>query len=233
MIKKIFFMFAFLFLLSFVNADEFLHEREVNYVISNLAMTTNPRLNDFLAVEFDIKDVNSVALDNAHVHLKVYDNQGRMIHDYSLKFVSRSDSTITLQNLNHSAIDRSGQYEFFRTLQNQSSSGSNTLEHRITSDDTGHVKALLFLNPCQIGETQYCYFQTGTYTLNILQNNLDRTEEFKIDAEKTQSFSVVQWASYAANNADALGIIGLAVLIVFVLIILGIFIFLKVSGLKK
>ncbi len=230
MIKKIIFVLFFCFLISSVSADEFLHERDVNYSISNVAMTTNPRLNDFLAVEFDVIDANSVAIDNAHIHLKVYDNEGRMIHDYSIKFVSRSDSTVTLQTLNHSVIEKSGQYEFFRTIQAQ---GSNTLEHRIISNDSGHVKALLFLNACQVGETKNCYFQTGVYTLNILQINLDRTEDFTIAAEKIQSFTIVQWAGFIANNTDAIVIIGFALLIAVTSIVLIFFALLKLSGLKK
>ena len=226
-------MLFFCFLAISVSADGFLHERDVNSTISDLAMTTSPRLNDYLAIEFDVKDVNSIVLNNSHIHLKTYDNQGRMIHDYSVKFVTRSDSAVTLQTLNHSAIDKSGQYEFFRTTQPQTNSGSNTLEYRIVSNDSGHVKALLFLNACQVGETQNCYFQTGIYTLNILQKGLDRTEDFTIDAEITQSFSVVQWASYAANNTDAILIIGFAVLIIFSLFVLIILLFLKYGGAIK
>lgn len=230
------FKFLFLFLLvlsAFVNADEFLHERDVTFSISNIAMTTSPRLNDYLAIEFDLADENAVALDNSHIHLKVYDNQGRMIHDYSFKYITRSDSALTIQNLNHEAIERSQDYEFFRTIQAQSSSGSNTLEYRITSDDTGHVKALLFLNACQIGQTQNCYFQTGDYNVNILQNNLDQQETFIIGAEKTQSFTIVQWGSFAANNIDGLAIIGFSLLIVLGLfVIVGLFL-LKYTGLIK
>ncbi len=233
MIKKIIFILFFCFLINSVNADEFLHEQDVNYSVSNLAMTTRPRLNDYLAVEFNIIDENSTLIDNAHVHLKIYDNQGRMINDYSIKFVSRSDSLVTLQTLNHSAIEKSGQYEFFRTVQQQNNSGSNTLEHRIISNDNGHLKALLFLNACQVGETKNCYFQTGVYTLNILQNNLDQSEQFTIDPEITQSFSVVQWTSYMANNTDAIAIIGFALLALLTAFVVAAFVLSKWTGILK
>ena len=215
--RFLFVLFLLLFSLNFANADLFLHEPEdENYSISNVAMTTEPRLNDFLALEFDLSDENSVVADNIHVHVKVYDEDGRLIHDYSTKLTSRSDSTISIQNLNPKAIELSSGFEFFRTIPNQ----ENTIENRLVTDDSGHFKAILFLDGCEIGQTQNCYFQTGQYTVNILQEGLDETELFVVQGQKVQSFSIVQYLSTIANNTDSLIVIILSIVMALVFIII-------------
>ncbi|KKN43742.1 hypothetical protein LCGC14_0700240 [marine sediment metagenome] len=213
-----------LFSLNFANADLFLHEPEdENYSISNVAMTTEPRLNDFLAIEFDLSDQSSVVADNIHVHIKTYDEHGRLIHDYSTKLTSRADSTISIQNLNPKAIELSSGYEFFRTIPNQ----ENTIENRLVTDDAGHFKAILFLDGCEIGQTQNCYFQTGEYTINILQEGLNETETFVVQGQRVQSFSIVQYLSTIANNTDSLIIIILGIVAAAIFVVIFILFVLK------
>ncbi len=216
--------------ISFVNADLFLHEPDAeNYSISNVGMTTSPRLNDYLALDFTLLDSNSTNADNIHVHIKTFDQDGRIIHDYSAQLTSRADSTISLQNLNPEAIQRSTGYEFFRTLPNQ----PNTIENRFVSDDSGSVEVLLFLNPCNVGQTQNCYFQTAIYSVNITQEGLNVDENFTIQGEKIQSFTLVQFLSTISNNTDSIIVIiaglGIAVILLAVLV----FFFLRRAGLLK
>lgn len=214
-------LFFLLISISFVNADLFLHEPDnENYSISNVGMTTSPRLNDYLALDFTLVDSNSSNADNIHVHIKTFDEDGRLIHDYSTKLTSRADSTVSLQNLNPSAIEKSTGYEFFRTLPNQPS----TIENRFVSDDSAAVEVLLFLNACGVGQTQNCYFQTATYSVNITQEGLSVDENFTVQGEKIQSFSIVQFVSTITNNTDALIVIisgvGIAVILI---VVVGLF----------
>lgn len=201
--------------ISFVNADLFLHEpNDENYSISNVGMTTSPRLNDYLALDFTLVDSNSSNADNIHVHIKTFDEDGRIIHDYSAQLTSRADSTVSIQNLNPEAIERSTGYIFFRTLPNQ----PNTIENRFVSDDSGSVQVLLFLNACRVGQTQNCYFQTATYNVNITQEGLNVDENFTVQGEKIQSFSIVQFLSTISNNTNAIivVIVGLGMMIVLI-----------------
>lgn len=223
-------LFFLLLSVAFVNADLFLHEpQDENYSISNIGLTTQPRLNDFLAFEFDLADNNSNLADNIHVHIKTFDEDGRLVHDYSQKFIVRSDDPISIQNLNHPAIEKSTGYTFFRTLPNQ----QNTLEERFVSNDAGQVKVLLFLNGCNVGETQNCYFQTGSYTINIVQEGLDQSESFVVQGQKIQGFSVVQFLSTISNNTDTLIIILGMFFIVVIIVAILLFFLLKQIGVIK
>lgn len=227
-IKLIFLLL--LFSVSFVNADLFLHEPDdENYSINNIAMTIQPRLNDYLALEFDLRDLTSSLADNIHVHIKTIDEDGRVIHDYSTKLTSRSDSTISIQNLNSEAIEKSTGYQFFRTLPNQ----PTTIENRFVSDDSGNVKVLLFLNACGVGQTQNCYFQTGIYRVSIIQESLNVDENFTIQGEKIQAFTIVQFLSTVANNTDTLLIIFLAFIFLITVFSGLAFFFLKKAGVIK
>lgn len=224
-------LFFLLISISFVNADLFLHEPDgENYSVFDVGMTTAPRLNDYLALDFTLRDSNSLDADNIHVHIKTFDSDGRLVHDYSTRLTSRTDTSIEFQNLNPSAIDKSSGYEFFRTLPNQ----PNTIENRFVTDDSGKLQVLLFLNPCNVGQTQNCYFQTATYNVSITQEGLDVVDNnFTIQGEKIQSFSIVQVLSTIANNTDALIVIIAGFAIAVILIIVLIFFLLRRAGLIK
>ena len=219
-----------LFSFNLVDADLFLHEpANENYSLSNVGLTTQPRLNDFLALDFDLLDSNSVIADNIHVHIKTFDEDGRIIYDYSTKLTSRSDSTVSIQNLNPNAVEKSSGYQFFRTIPNQPS----TIENRFVSDDSGNVAVLLFLNACNVGQTQNCYFQTATYRVNIVQEGLNIDENFTVQGEKIQSFSIVQFLSTLSNNTDAIIVIIVGLGVAIVLVVTVIFFFLRKMGVLK
>ena len=218
-----------LIFISFVNADLFLHEPDdENYSINNVGMTTNPRLNDYLALDFSLLDSNSNNANNIHIHIKTFDEDGRLVHDYSTKLTSRADSTVSIQNLNPQAIEKSSGYEFFRTLPNQ----PNTIENRFVSNDAGSVEVLLFLNACSVGQTQNCYFQTATYSVNIVQEGLNVDENFTVQGEKIQSFTIVQFLSTIANNTDAIIVIFIGLAIAVILIIVAILFLLRRARFK-
>lgn len=216
--------------ISFVNADLFLHEPDdENYSITDVGMTTSPRLNDYLALDFTLVDSNSINADNIHVHIKTFDEDGRIIHDYSVKLTSRADSTVSVQNLNPEAIERSTGYIFFRTLPNQ----PNTIENRFVSDDSSSVQVLLFLNACRVGQTQNCYFQTATYNVNITQEGLNIDENFIVQGEKIQSFSIVQFLSTISNNTDAIIVIIVGFGMMIVLVVALVLFFARRAGVIK
>ncbi len=91
----------------------------------------------------------------------------------------------------------------------------------------------MFLNACGIGQTQNCYFQTGVYNVNITQEGLSTDENFTVQGEKIQAFSLVQFLSTIANNTDSLILI-IGVLIIFVVLLsLVTFFILKRFGLIR
>ena len=130
---------------------------------------------------------------------------------------------------NPNAVEKSSGYQFFRTIPNQPS----TIENRFVSDDSGNVAVLLFLNACNVGQTQNCYLQTATYRVNIVQEGLNIDENFTVQGEKIQSFSIVQFLSTLSNNTDAIIVIIVGLGVAIVLVVTVIFFFLRKMGVLK
>lgn len=198
--KKLLIVFLILFSLNSF-ADEFLHEPDANFTISNIEMTTQPYLNNFLSINFKIFQATGLTAKNTHIHLKTFDDENRLIQDYSFKLVSK-DSVIE-KSLNHLAIDKSIGYSFYRNLPQE----KNILEHRIVSDDNGLVSANLFLNACGLNEQYQCYLLSGVYKLEISAQGLKHDEYFGMKSEKIQTFSIPQTLSLFANNPRAIGVV--------------------------
>ena len=194
-----------------VFADNFLHEGDYNYSVSDINMTTQPRLNDYLALNFKLQNsANSTAIANKHVHISILDSRGRIVNDYTVKLVPAAKTPLE-KALNHVSVEKSTGYEFFRTLE------ENTLEYRLVSNDSGVIKTQIYLNACGINETQNCYFQTAIYTVNVTQSGLNHKENFTVQGERIQGFSLNQLISVVANNPETIillvifTIIGLAI----------------------
>jgi hypothetical protein len=204
-------------LFSSVYADEFIHEMDFNYTVTNIGMTTQPRLNDYLSIDFTLNDTDNNTRENTHVHLRVYDDQNILIEDYTVKLISRKLEGLDFSKLNTKNVENSTGFEYYRTIPEN----IQTLEYRIVSDDSGKVRAKLFIRACGIGELKSCYFQTANYTLEIKQKGLSHFEIFTVNGEKLQNFSLIQSLSFMTNNVPEIALTGAIALFV-IIIILGI-----------
>lgn len=213
--KKQLIFFALFLFMGVVHADGFIHEGDHNYSIVNMGMTTAPFLNGYLIVEFNLRTEASLPAGNTHVHLTTFDDRNTMVQDYTVK--QYSNDPVQNQTINNFAIGQSTGYDFYRTIDAE----KGIAEHRLVSDDNGLVSAKLFLNPCGINETKNCYYQTGKYRLEIKQNNLTRNENFTIGAEEINTNFFFQSISTLENNAPAITIIIISVVIAFAIVVLA------------
>jgi hypothetical protein len=178
-------------------------------------MTTSPFLNGYLILEFNLKNETTAPAGNTHIHLTTFDDRNTMVQDYSIKY--NSADLVQNETINNLAIKESTGYEFYRTIDAE----KGIIEYRIVSDDNGLISTKLFLNACGINEVKNCYYQSGKYRLEIKQNNLIRNESFTIIAEKVNTNFLFQILSTLGNNAPAIAIIILTVLIGLTLIIIA------------
>lgn len=161
MLKNGFFkalMFFFLMLLlSTANARLLSGERDVNVSIveNETAWTHYVEQGKWFYFKTQITDVNGIVLRDHHIGLKVEDERGAIINDYT------------------------------EEVRNECDGGDcSRVSYFIVSDDNGFINYAFQINPCTPIQNDFCFHPDQNYHFRVTQKNLDYRGEFTVSLFK-------------------------------------------------
>lgn len=89
----------------------------------------------------------------------------------------------------------------------------NGVLFRILSDDNGFINFAFPINACGAIQQDFCYQPEETYTFRIIQNNLDRREDFRVVPQTLEHNWIGQQLRWFILNMDYLFIVGFLLLV--------------------